>query len=197
MVCPKCNLSYPETVTRCGCGYDLRPGNHSESNVLICPACGLKSPPDSERCDCGYDFLTGKPGTRFLLATTVRILAAGAAGAAACLLFRVLMDGQRRADVAHTRLAFYVAPLVIGFFASLGAGRIRYWTSGCVLLGTWVANAGAIAMNIWQKGIGGHNLLGIELILIPAFWVPQVFIGAAAAHLADLLKRRFRKSGSG
>ena len=23
MVCPNCNLSYPETVTRCGCGYDF------------------------------------------------------------------------------------------------------------------------------------------------------------------------------
>ena len=33
MVCPKCNLSYPETVLRCGCGYDfnlrrvIRPNN--------------------------------------------------------------------------------------------------------------------------------------------------------------------------
>lgn len=72
MVCPKCNLSYPEAVTRCGCGNDLRAGkvvrvdrgnhDHYESNVLICPACGLESPPRSERCDCGYDFLTGKPG---------------------------------------------------------------------------------------------------------------------------------------
>ena len=24
MVCPRCNLSYPETVSRCGCGYDFK-----------------------------------------------------------------------------------------------------------------------------------------------------------------------------
>jgi hypothetical protein len=35
MVCPKCNLSYPETVTRCGCGDDLRAGKvvHDDSGI--------------------------------------------------------------------------------------------------------------------------------------------------------------------
>ena len=36
MVCPKCNLAYPETVTRCGCGDDLRAGKvHLDSGIRV------------------------------------------------------------------------------------------------------------------------------------------------------------------
>jgi hypothetical protein len=37
MVCPKCNLSYPEAVTRCGCGDGLRAGKvvHLNSGIRV------------------------------------------------------------------------------------------------------------------------------------------------------------------
>jgi hypothetical protein len=40
MVCPKCNLSYPETVTRCGCGFDFLTRRVVKTRLVDKPSSG-------------------------------------------------------------------------------------------------------------------------------------------------------------
>ncbi|MSV36348.1 MAG: hypothetical protein EXQ47_12240 [Bryobacterales bacterium] len=124
------------------------------------------------------------------ISVVIRCVGAGVAGAVAYLatLFRFLTYSQRNRLSAESYVAFAVAVLVIGFLAALGAGKVRYRIAGCVPLGVFVVHAGVIAVDL-QKDPTDHNLFPFEFVILGICASPA-YIGAAAAGLADRLRRR-------
>ncbi len=105
-------------------------------------------------------------------------------------LWRFLSYTERNRLPITTYQTFALALFAIGFAVALGAGKSRYRTAACAILGAFLVHATVIALD-WRLDPTDHNLFPFEFLIL-AFAATPVFLGAALAHFGDSARKRLQ-----